>query len=221
MSEPQKPEVESMKEETSKVETGFPPRMVAGTILLCMAFLVILVCMLMGDLLSGLILSLPFLTCGIICFAFKKNAGLWCAWAVYVLFDIYMSYATGISRAHVLYTYTWTPHMNYLRLIFAWVLVISLAIMIGITVKRFWKLPFSSEKTARTQLIVACAAVVVLQVIAMILPRTQFYGYLLANIFSLEVVYRLLSLLLSWSRIIAVTVAVVTIVRFLRRRKAE
>ena len=56
---------------------------------------------------------------------------------LHVLFDLYMSYATGISRASVLHTLQWTPEMNYMRLAFAWFAVISLAVMIAVTVVRF------------------------------------------------------------------------------------
>lgn len=74
-------------------EAGFPPRKIAGTILFCMAFLVVMFFLVAGGGLAGFIFALPFLTCGILCFVLKKNVGLWCAWDLYVLFDLYMSYA--------------------------------------------------------------------------------------------------------------------------------
>ena len=171
--------------EPPKKESGFPPRKIAGTILLCMAFIVLL-CMLLGDMLTGLFLSLPFLSCGIICFAFKKNVGLWCAWDVYVLFDIYMSYATGISRSSVLYSFQWTHQMNYVRLAFAWVLVISLIVMMAVTILKFSKFPVSTDKKGRNRLILSWGIVVFLQAIAMIWPHTEMYSYILANIFSMD-----------------------------------
>lgn len=198
---------------------GFPPRKIAGTILLCMAFLVTVLLMAAGGGLAGLIFASPFLVCGIICFAFRKNVGLWCAWAVYVLFDIYMSYATGINRASVLHTLQWTHHMNYMRLAFAWILVISLLIMMAITIIRLGKHPAVSEQKLRKQMIISWIVVVILQVVAMIWPRTDLFAYLLANILDWDVVYRLIALLLSWTRITAVTVALVYTVRFFRRKR--
>ena len=59
----------------------------------------------------------------------------------------------------------------------------------------------------------------VLQAVAMIWPRTGLFAYILANIFDLDAVYRIVTLLLSWTRIVAVTVALVHTVRFLRRKK--
>ena len=60
-------------------ETGFLPRKIAGTILLCMAFLVVMLFLVAGGRLTGFIYALPFFTCGILCFVLKKNIGLWCA----------------------------------------------------------------------------------------------------------------------------------------------
>jgi len=199
-------------------QKGFPPRKIAGTILFCMAFLVTILLFVAGAGLAGLIFASPFLVCGIICFACKKNVGLWCAWAMYVLFDIYMSYATGINRANVLHTLLWTREMNYMRLAFAWFLVISLFAMIAITVIRFGKCPIESEQKIKKQLLISWMVVIVIQIIAMIWPRTKAYAYILSNIFSMEMSYRLITITLSWTRIIAVTVALVYTVRFLRKK---
>ncbi len=204
---------------TGKKEQGFPPRKIAGTILLCMGFLATILLMVAGGGLAGLIFASPFLVCGIICFAFQKNVGLWCAWAVYVLFDIYMSYATGISRASVFHTLQWSYEMNYARLAIAWILAISLLVMIAITVVRFGKCPMECEQRIPRKLIVSWSIVVVLQIIAMVWPRTGLFKYILANIISMSMVYRLTSIILSWTRIVAVTVALVHTVRYLRRKK--
>jgi len=200
-------------------QKGFPPRKIAGTILFCMAFLVTILLFVAGGGLAGLIFASPFLVCGIICFAFQKNVGLWCAWAAYVLFDIYMSYATGINRANVLHTLRWTHEMNYARLAFAWLLVISLLVMMAITVIRFGKCPAVSETKIKKKFVISWAIVVILQAAAMIWPRTGFFKYILANIISMGMVYRLTSITLSWTRIVAVTIALVYTVRFIRRKK--
>ncbi len=205
----------------TKKETGFPPRKIAGTILLCMAFFVVMFFLVAGAGLGGLIFALPFLTCGILCFALKKNVGLWCAWDVYVLFDLYMSYATGISRSSVLHTFQWTYQMNYMRLAFAWFSVLSLAVVIAVTAVRFGKTPFASENKGRNRLIVSWLVLAVLQAIAMIWVHTGVYKYIVENIFEMEAVYRLITIALSWSRIIAFTVAMVVTIRFVKMKKAK
>ena len=202
-------------------EVGFPPRKIAGIILLCMAFLVVMLFLVAGGGLAGLIFALPFLTCGILCFALKKNVGLWCAWDLYVLFDLYMSYATGISRASVLYSFQWTSEMNYMRLAFAWFAVISLAVMIAVTVVRFGKEPFDTEQKGRRKLIGAWAILLLIQAVAMLWPRTNFFDYILANIVSMGTVYQLISIVLSWAKIVAFTVAVVCTSRFIKMKKQK
>ena len=202
-------------------EVGFPPRKIAGIILLCMAFLVVMFFLVAGGGLAGLIFALPFLTCGILCFALKKNVGLWCAWDLYVLFDLYMSYATGISRASVLYSFQWTPEMNYMRLAFAWFAVISLAVMIAVTVVRFGKSPFVSEQTGRKKLIVAWVALVLIQLAAMLWARSGLYRYLIDNIFEMAFVFRLITIIFDWAKIVVFTVALVFTSRFIKMKKKK
>lgn len=207
-------------EDNKKTEAGFPPRKIAGTILLCMGFLVTLFFFVMGAALGGLIFASPFIVCGIICFVFKKNAGLWCAWAVYVMVDIYMIFGTGIRRSNILYTLHWEPHMNYMRLAFAWVSAIALAVLIGVTVIRFRVKKYADEKVALRSLIVSWVVFVVLQVIVFVYHKTEIHSYLLVNILSMNTIYTLISILLEWVRIVAFTVVLVNTARFLWRRKA-
>lgn len=42
-----------------------------------------------GFWLLGLIISLPFILCGVICILCKKNVGLKCAWAIYIPFWLF------------------------------------------------------------------------------------------------------------------------------------
>ena len=130
-----------------------------------------------------------------------------------------MAYATGIGREYVLYTAKWTKQMNYMRLAFAWGMLIALLVIMVFTVIRLGKLQELMEKKAKSQLIISWGVVVVVQAVAMIWPRTVLFGSLLGNVFTLGRVYQIISRLLSWARIIAVTVAVVKTVRYVRRNK--
>lgn len=199
-------------------ESVFPGRKLAGTILLCMAFFVTVFFMVFGAGFAGLIFAIPFLVCGIICFVFKKHVGLWCAWTVYFLFDIYMAYATGISRGSVFYTLQWTHQMNYMRLVFAWVLLLSLMAMIAISVIKLGKQSFQDKKKGRIYVIVSWGIFVVLQAISMIFPYTEYYQYLIENIYQMQGLYRLIYITLGWARIIAVTIALVNTLRLKTRK---
>ena len=133
--------------------------------------------------------------------------------------DIFMSYATGISRSAVLLTLRWTPAMNYARLAFAWLLVLILGVIIAVTVIRLGKKPFDTKDKGVKNLIAAWLAVIGLQIVTMVWGRTEVYQYLLNNIISLGAVYRLISIVFSWGKIVMLTVALVVTVRFIKLNK--
>lgn len=202
-------------------ENGFPPRKIAGTILFCMGFVELLFFTLMGAALGGLVFCLPFVVCGIICFVCRKNVGLWCTWAVYVMLDVFMSYATGISRSMITLTHLWTPQMNYGRLVFAWLLVLALGAIILVTVIRLGKKPLTAKEKGVNQLLIAWLWVFALQIITWGWGRSETYKFLIDNIMTMGIIYSLISLLLSWVKIIAFTVALVITVRFINMKKSN
>lgn len=70
---------------------------VVGAVLLAVGALAFILVTLLGGVLTGLVLALPFLLCGVICLAVRRGAGLWCAWLLFVGFESYICYATGYS----------------------------------------------------------------------------------------------------------------------------
>ena len=70
---------------------------VVGAVLLAVGALAFFLVTLLGGVLTGLVLALPFLLCGVICLAVRRGAGLWCAWLLFVGFESYICYATGYS----------------------------------------------------------------------------------------------------------------------------
>lgn len=212
---------EQKTENATTVEQNFPPRKIAGIILFCMAFITLLFCTMLGGALTGLVFCLPFLVCGIFCFVLKRNVGLWCTWAVYFLLDVFMSYATGISRSAVVLTFKWTPEMNYGRLLFAWGLLLVLAGIILVTVIRLGKKPFAAEENGQKKLILVWIVLALFQVITMLWGRSEVYMYIVNNIFTLGALYRLISIVFSWGKIIMVTVALVVTMRFIKTKKQK
>ena len=110
-----------------------PGQKIAAIILLCMAFLVWLFLTVLGVPLEGLILATPLLVCAAICFAAKKRAGLWCAWAIYLTVELYLRWATGLTWRLTLRTFVFTPEENYARLVIAWVQLLVLLLMFFFT----------------------------------------------------------------------------------------
>ena len=114
-----------------------PGRKIAAIILLCMAFLVWLFLTVLGVPLEGLILATPLLVCAAICFAAKKRAGLWCAWAIYLTVELYLRWATGLTWRLTLRTFVFTPEENYTRLVIAWVQLLVILLMFFFTFRSF------------------------------------------------------------------------------------
>lgn len=87
------PEPEEKPAEHSRSMT----QTVVGAVLLAVGALAFILVSLLGGVLTGLVLALPFLLCGVICLAVRRGAGLWCAWLLFVGFELYILYATGYS----------------------------------------------------------------------------------------------------------------------------
>ena len=108
---------------------------VTGVVLLCFSALLWMMISLFGDIVAGLILAAPFVVCGSICLLVRKNAGLWCFWAVYLFVEIYLRIATGVNWHFVfllqVYDGDWT-----IQLIVAWCLLATLLILTLVTALR-------------------------------------------------------------------------------------
>ncbi|MCI6054237.1 helix-turn-helix domain-containing protein [Dysosmobacter sp.] len=113
---------------------GYSGGKIAGTILLCMAFLAVLVGTVAGGRLTGLFVCIPFSICGVICFLAQKHPGLWCAWAVYLTLELDIRWATGISWQLTLRTFSL---QNYTCLLIAWVQLIAMLVMFTVTLHSF------------------------------------------------------------------------------------
>ena len=209
---------ENLNKKTDYVKIpSIQTRKIVGTILLCTAVCVCLLLMVtngISGLIAGVMLSSPIIVCGIICLNVSKHTVLWCSWAVYILIDMFLMYATGIRRGMILDTFIWTRSMNYTRLITAWVLFIVLVVMMAITVYVFQR---NSTKTNKNQLIKALIVAIIVQIVVMIFPYTPINKYLIANIISLSWIYNIIMLIISYIRIISITVAFIFIVRYLKK----
>lgn len=146
-------------------------RTVTGTVLLCTGAVISILCLLLvGNLLAGLLLASPFFICGIICFAVKRRAGLFCGWAVYLCLDLYLRFATGLSWTTIFMTPIWTAQMNYMRLFIAWVQFLVMLVMIICTVCSYQTLKLPAAKKEVSWLVAGWLAAFVL------LPLLMRYG---------------------------------------------
>ena len=147
-------EVSSTPEEKApeiiiKKESSFPPRKIIGPVLLSLSLIITVVLLAAGGGIVGLVLSSPLILCGMICFIFKKNIGLWCAWAVFFAIDMYLRIATGISSAVILNFQTLLFMIrggDFIRLLLAFAQLAAFVLLVFITVFRFRKVPLESKK---------------------------------------------------------------------------
>ena len=184
-------------------------RKTAGTILLCMAAFVMLLCTIIGGadgFLAGILFASPFIFCGIICFTVKQHTGLWCAWAVYICVDAYLRVATGVSWKIIL----WTPHYASemtMGLIVGWIEFAVMLVLMGWTIWTFAKEPAAIKK--KTLIFLVGGTVLMIAV-------SSIYGILL--------VYRwtqIISALLDWLVKFMFMASVVAIIRCVRNKKKE
>ena len=206
-----------------KKESGFPPRKIIGTVLLSLSLLITVICFqigLVGGSLIGLLLSSPLILCGIICFAFKKNVGLWCFWAVFFCVDMYMRLATGTSSALVLNFQSLLFMVRggeFLRLLLAFAQLAAVASLILATVFRFRKIPLERKKLP----IIFWAVFAVMKIGFAVFAASDLYMKIMHNLLAYaEVwVYSLFSSLYAWLYTGFFVAAVVLTVRYFYTKK--
>lgn len=195
-------------------EKRHPARKTAGAVLLCigsLAWLLLTVVWGAEGLLLGLIFAAPFLLCAVICFACRRNAGLWCAWAVFFCVDACIQYATGINWRLVFWTLNDHPSMNYTRLAIAWVLLGFMVLLVFVTVVHLRKKPLQPTRDHLYYLIAGWALFVVLNIP---IPLS-------GDGWSLTWSGELLFKLLEWLRMGVLTAALTYTVRYIRTKRAK
>ena len=111
---------------------------ITAIILLCMSFLVWLVLTALGGPLEELILAAPFLICAVICFTMKRRTGLWCAWVLYGIADIFLYFSTSL-RWRFLFRPAVYEYYSELHFILAFVQLGIMAALVTGTMLSFLK----------------------------------------------------------------------------------
>ena len=205
-----------------KKESSFPPRKIIGTVLLSLSLIVTVVLLAAGGGISGLVLSSPLILCGIICFAFKKNIGLWCFWAVFFFIDMYMRLATGTTSALVLNFQALLFMIRggeFLRLLLAAAQLAVILSLILATVFRFRKIPLESKKLP----IIFWAVFAVMKIGFAVFAASDLYMKIMHNLLAYaEVwVYSLFSSLYVWLYTGFFAAAVAFTVRYIYTKKKK
>lgn len=181
----------------------------AGLVLLCLsAVLAIVFAVLMGF--WGLLFTLPTLTAGLILYFARKHPALKAFWAVFLLLDAYLNYATGIRASSILLTPIWTYDMNYAVLGFSWLLFLVIVALVAGTAVALRKDGWTGSKTQKTALIVS-AVILVLTFIPIRFSPELFRTH--------AALMRVVFLLKAWLRLGALAALFTCLARWLWARK--
>ena len=210
------PKVEYIYVQPPKTMEG---RKIAGIVLLCMAALVTFGILFATGSLGGIFYAIPFIICGIICFAVKKNTGIWCGWVVYTMADLFMRWGTSINPNLIFMTFQFTPQMNYTRLVAAWVWVILLILLISFTAVRLRTEPVKDIRKLKTGLIAGWSVYIALYTGRMLLARTEMYRNMIFKMIeSGAATFSLLSHIVNLICIFIITVLIAYTARYLYNR---
>ncbi len=98
-----------------------PKNRIHAIILLGLGITVLIGFFIFGLGIAGLIFSLPFFLCSLVCFIAKKDVGFTCAWILVFIADMYIRLSTGSSWSTIRLTSQWNYSMNYWTLLIAWI----------------------------------------------------------------------------------------------------
>ena len=121
-------------------------RQIVGTILLCFGALIGILIMLFAGTLAGFILALPLFVCGTICLTVRRRTGLWCAWALYVCFALYMRFAAGVVAGNIFQTFSRLIRLNPMRLAMSWSVALALLALVACTLRSYRTLTLRWER---------------------------------------------------------------------------
>jgi len=203
------PEPELQSEPEPKViyvertEPTVPKRKIAGYALFGMAILVVLLCTLLGGMLTGVLFSFPFWVCGSICFLLKERIGLWCSWALFAIADIYMRYASGISWMN---PYALIQHMIRdwnIRWIISIVFTLLLTVLIAFTIRAYRQKVLEPCRKVTVQLLCMGAVVVVMTAIPFAMSSLlQQYATDGQSLYTITRIFQIVNLVTSWAKVL-------------------
>ncbi len=203
-----------------KKESAFPPRKIVGMILLSLSAVITVVLLAAGGGISGLILSSPLILCGLVCFIFKKNVGLWCAWAVFFAVDMFLRMATGTSSS-VIFNFQallfYIRGGEFIRLLLSFAQFAAIVSLVSITVLRFWKIPLEKKKLP----IIFWAVYALMKIAYAVFAASPLYKEVMHYLLSYAEIwiFSFFSSVYSWVYTVFFVAAVVLTVRYFYTRK--
>ena len=109
-----------------------------GVGLLGIGFVIFILILFLGDILSAMVFSSPFLITGFICLIVRKHTGLWSGWILYLMVYFYLTYATGIRPWWIFNFWVYQNGLTA-HAVIAWLMVIGLSVLIISTYRTITK----------------------------------------------------------------------------------
>lgn len=162
---------------------GLEGRKIAGIVLISMAFVMMLVFTILSGPLGGLLCALPFVLTVLCCFVFRRHVGLWCCWVLFLLFDVYLRSAAGITWSLVYLTPIYQASWNFTRLAFAWGILAGRLLLAAITV---WLLRKRAFSLTRQRLLLLLGGWIMLGILCIPFPLSSASQWLYTAVTALD-----------------------------------
>lgn len=193
-------------------------RKIAGIILLCMAFFLTFGIMFLTGSFGGFIYAIPFLMCGIICFAVRKHTGLVCCWSVYILLDISMQFFTGASKAMAINTIHYIKmgviQSVTINLIVSWIWLLLTAALVLWTTMVVRKMPIANMAKYRAKLITGWVVYIALYAVRRIVNILWFESVIVPIIEEVNSLFILVNTTVNETIFILLTVMIISTARY-------
>ena len=205
------PVAESVPAEKPNPNTDTRHKTIA-LVFLILAVLCLACCTVLGSFAIGLILMIPFLLGSLVSLLCRRHPLLSACWAMLILVDLYLRFATGLSWAAIKLTPYWSYEMNYFCLFMAWMQFACILFMLLATALTMRKTPLTLTGSARTRYILGWVGMALLTLLIRLNGHNLGLNHMLV---------RLLYHLLDWCRIGLFTVQVSKTLRWWITRRTS
>lgn len=205
-----------------RAEPPMPRRKIAGFALFGLAILTVLLCAILGNMLAGVLFSLPFWACGAVCFLFQKHVGLWCGWTAFFLVDVYLRFATGTAWGGIRFLIMQFAYASALRGMICLGMTAVIAGLMVWTVRSFRDKVVEPSRRAKIRLI---GLALVIGLTAALPWAVSYFGQQTAtdgqSLYVVVRVSQVLGVVLQWLKITALCRLIIDLFAIRRWKKAQ
>lgn len=192
---------------------------IIGVILLNFAILTILLFILLRSFLTGLLLAIPLVVCGCICIICKKNCGLWCAWALFIIAYVFMYHLTGVTPSSLLLPLWLKQGVNQSYLIAGGIELLFIIALLFTTIKRFGKIPLPMNRNTKRKFIGGWILIILLYIVEWLISK-YLVSKILSNNLSFGAIYSIVSCAFGLLKLLLFSYMLQFSVRYRKSKKA-